>query len=88
MLTGPFRRSRDGHLVHANIHTDLIISEEPLDPCSTEKPAEAYRVIEDFCMGRRRIDLFGTRVRPGWVSGQAGGGAMAIQSVPYCLSVE
>lgn len=62
-------RNRDGHLVHANIHTDLVIAQEPLDPSCTHKPAEVYRVIEDFCLGRRRLELFGdiANVRDGWV---------------------
>jgi N6-adenosine-specific RNA methylase IME4 len=68
-VLGHFLRSRDGHLVHANIHTDLVIAQEPLDPSCTHKPAEVYRVIEDFCLGRRRLELFGdiANVRDGWV---------------------
>jgi N6-adenosine-specific RNA methylase IME4 len=64
------RRSRDGHLIHANVHTDLILAEQPEDPRSTAKPPELYKMIEHFCLGRRRLELFGTdaNIRPGWVS--------------------
>lgn len=38
--------------------TDVIIAEEPAYG-STEKPEELYELIEHFCLGRRRIELFG-----------------------------
>jgi len=63
------RRNQDGHLIHANVDTDIIITEEP--PLgSTEKPEEMYHIIEHFSLGRRRIELFGTdfNIRPGWVT--------------------
>lgn len=68
-IKGTVRRSSDGHVIHANIDTDIIVSEEP--PLgSTEKPEEMYHLIEHFALGRRRLELFGEdhNVRPGWVT--------------------
>lgn len=41
---------------------------------STEKPAELYSIIEHFCNGRRRLELFGEEhnARPGWLTLGAG----------------
>jgi hypothetical protein len=42
------KRNTDGHLIHTNCDTDVIVSEEP--PLgSTEKPEEMYHIIERFC---------------------------------------
>jgi mRNA (2'-O-methyladenosine-N6-)-methyltransferase len=50
-IRGIVKRSHDGHLIHTNVDTDIIISEEP--PLgSTEKPEELYSIIERFCAGR------------------------------------
>ena len=57
-IKGAVKRGVDGHFIHANIDTDVIVSEEPPQG-STEKPEELYRIIERFCMGRKRIELFG-----------------------------
>lgn len=74
-LKGLVRRGLDGHFVHANIDTDVIIGDIPpgqdtngLD--STAKPIELYEIIERFCLGRRKLELFGTErnVRPGWLT--------------------
>lgn len=34
------------------------------------KPKEIYELIERFCLGRRRLDLFGCdeTIRPGWLT--------------------
>lgn len=68
-IKGTVRRTTDGHLIHANIDTDIIISEEP-PTGSTKKPEELYHVIERFAQGRRRLELFGEdhNIRPGWVT--------------------
>lgn len=68
-IKGTVRRTTDGHLIHANIDTDIIISEEP-PTGSTKKPEELYQVIERFAQGRRRLELFGEdhNIRPGWVT--------------------
>jgi len=39
-------------------------------PIGTAKPAELYNIIEHFCQGRRRLELFGedSNIRPGWIT--------------------
>jgi hypothetical protein len=49
-VRGNVRRSSDGHIIHANVDTDVIISEEP-EYGSTQKPEEMYAVIEHFALG-------------------------------------
>ena len=50
-IRGNVKRGPDGHLIHSNVDTDVIVSEEP--PLgSTEKPEELYSIIERFCAGR------------------------------------
>jgi len=68
-MRGNVKRSVDGHFVHSNCDTDVIVGEEPPGG-STEKPAELYDIIERFCLGRRRLELFGEEgnVRHGWVT--------------------
>ena len=46
------------------------MSEEPLPLGSTAKPEDLYDLIERTCLGRRRLELFGTdrNMRPGWVT--------------------
>lgn len=65
-IKGTVRRSTDGDFIHANVDIDLIISEEP-EYGSIEKPEEIFHIIEHFCLGRRRLHLFGrdTTIRPG-----------------------
>ena len=49
------------------------MSEEP-DFADTEKPEEIYIIVERlkvyfrFCLGRRRLNLFGKHPRNGWVT--------------------
>ncbi|CAI5536426.1 unnamed protein product, partial [Closterium sp. Naga37s-1] len=68
-IRGTVRRSTDGHVIHANIDTDVLISEQPPFG-STEKPEELYSLIEHFALGRRRIELFGAdhNIRAGWLT--------------------
>ncbi|RHZ83661.1 hypothetical protein Glove_89g50 [Diversispora epigaea] len=68
-IKGTVRRSTDGHFIHCNVDTDVIISEEPSFG-STCKPEELYHIIEHFCLGRRRLELFGEdhNIRPGWLT--------------------
>ncbi|XP_024889385.1 methyltransferase-like protein 14 homolog [Temnothorax curvispinosus] len=68
-IKGTVRRSTDGDFIHANVDIDLIISEEP-DYGSIEKPVEIFHIIEHFCLGRRRLHLFGrdSTIRPGWLT--------------------
>ncbi|KAL5723435.1 mRNA (2'-O-methyladenosine-N(6)-)-methyltransferase [Ranunculus cassubicifolius] len=68
-IKGTVRRSTDGHIIHANIDTDIVIAEEsPYG--STKKPEDLYRIIEHFSLGRRRIELFGEdhNIRSGWLT--------------------
>ena len=68
-IKGAIKRGIDSHFIHANIDTDVIVEEEPPQG-STEKPVELYRIIERFCMGRKRIELFGEdrNKRSGWLT--------------------
>ncbi|GFY67270.1 n6-adenosine-methyltransferase non-catalytic subunit [Trichonephila inaurata madagascariensis] len=68
-IKGTVRRSTDGDFIHANIDIDLIISEEP-EYGSIAKPEEIFHIIEHFCLGRRRLHVFGrdVTVRPGWLT--------------------
>lgn len=68
-IKGTVRRSQDGHIIHANVDTDIIVSEE-FKYGSDQKPEELYHMIEHFALGRRRLELFGEdhNVRPGWVT--------------------
>lgn len=68
-IRGTVRRSTDSWFVHCNIDTDVIIWEgDPSDP--TRKPPEMYTLIENFCLGLRRLEIFGRpySLRPGWVT--------------------
>ncbi|KAG0696462.1 hypothetical protein DFH29DRAFT_1025540 [Suillus ampliporus] len=51
-------------------HTDVIIWEgDPADPM--RKPPEMYTLIENFCLGTRRLELFGgarSSLRRGWLT--------------------
>ena len=65
-IKGTVRRSTDGDFIHANVDLDVIITEErPAGDLS--KPEEIFHIIEHFCLGRRRLHMFGTDdyVRPG-----------------------
>jgi N6-adenosine-specific RNA methylase IME4 len=68
-VKGDVRRASDSHFIHANIDTDVIVSEE-LEPGNLEKPSEIYDIIERFCLGRRRLQLFGNckPAKPGWIT--------------------
>ncbi|RXM35843.1 N6-adenosine-methyltransferase subunit METTL14 [Acipenser ruthenus] len=65
-IRGTVRRSTDGDFIHANVDIDLIITEEP-EIGNIEKPVEIFHIIEHFCLGRRRLHLFGrdSTIRPG-----------------------
>uniref|UniRef100_U5EWJ3 N(6)-adenosine-methyltransferase non-catalytic subunit METTL14 n=1 Tax=Corethrella appendiculata TaxID=1370023 RepID=U5EWJ3_9DIPT len=68
-IKGTVRRSTDGDFIHANVDIDLIISEEA-EFGSLDKPIEIFHIIEHFCLGRRRLHIFGrdSTIRPGWVT--------------------
>lgn len=64
-IKGTVRRSVDSHFVHCNIDVDTIISES-----SNKKPSELMSLIETFCLGTRRLALFGEpqQARRGWLT--------------------
>ncbi|CAB4068226.1 METTL14 [Lepeophtheirus salmonis] len=68
-IKGTVRRSLDGDFIHANVDIDLIIDEEA-EPGSLDKPVEMFHIIEHFCLGTRRLQIFGrdTTIRPGWLT--------------------
>jgi N6-adenosine-specific RNA methylase IME4 len=68
-VKGDVKRASDSHIIHANIDTDVIVSEEP-DLGNLEKPNEIYDIIERFCLGRRRLQLFSNTKTPrkGWIT--------------------
>ncbi|XP_064617585.1 N6-adenosine-methyltransferase non-catalytic subunit-like [Liolophura sinensis] len=68
-IKGTVKRSTDGDFIHANVDIDLIIAEEP-EYGSKEKPVEIFHIVEHFCLGRRRLHLFGrdSTIRPGWLT--------------------
>lgn len=68
-IKGTVRRSTDGDFIHANVDIDLIISEEN-EFGNVEKPQEIFHIIEHFCLGRRRLHLFGrdSTIRSGWLT--------------------
>lgn len=68
-IKGTVRRSTDGEFIHANVDIDLIITEEP-EFGEVDKPEEMFHIIEHFCLGRRRLHLFGrdSTIRPGWLT--------------------
>jgi len=68
-VKGTLKRSEDTHFIHANCDTDLIMQEEE-EFGSTHKPRELYETIEHFCLGRRRLELFGVdrNMRDGWLT--------------------
>ncbi|KAM3178296.1 N6-adenosine-methyltransferase subunit mettl14 [Hymenolepis weldensis] len=73
-IHGTVRRSVDGDFIHANLDIDLIISEDPKSAGLTyggrDKPTEIFHIIEHFCLGRRRLHLFGrdSTLRAGWLT--------------------
>lgn len=71
-IHGTVRRSVDGDFIHANLDIDLIISEAkaPGTYGDRDKPTEIFHIIEHFCLGRRRLHLFGrdSTLRAGWLT--------------------
>lgn len=69
-IKGTVHRSRDSHLIHANIDSDVVIAPQEGSVGCTRKPSEIYEVIERFCNSQRRLELFGHdhNLRPGWVT--------------------
>lgn len=86
-IRGTVRRSTDSWFVHCNVDTDVILWEgDPTDP--TRKPPEMYTLIENFCLGLRRLELFARArsLRRGWVSVLAEGEETHVPTVQACTA--
>ena len=98
-IRGTVRRSTDSWFVHCNVgvylpqlpfiprplmvsDTDVVIWEGDSDD-PTLKPPEMYTLVESFCLGLRRLELFarGKTLRRGWVSVLAEGEEERVQDV-------
>lgn len=75
-IRGTVRRSTDTRFVHCNIDTDVILwsGEKTLNHSNTidsrRKPPEMMNLAENFCLGTRRLELFGgnRNLRRGWLT--------------------
>lgn len=80
-IRGTVKRSTDSNFVHCNVDTDVLFwpgekadgtsmtsSPSPVD--LRKKPPELYSIIENFCLGTRRVELFGANrnIRRGWLT--------------------
>ncbi|GAA5941467.1 hypothetical protein JCM1841_001059 [Sporobolomyces salmonicolor] len=68
-IRGTVRRSTDSWFVHCNVDTDVIVWEgDEEDPAL--KPPELQSLIENFCLGTRRLHLYGSphSLRRGWLT--------------------
>ncbi|GAA5826804.1 hypothetical protein JCM11251_002899 [Rhodosporidiobolus azoricus] len=68
-IRGTVRRSTDSNIVHCNVDTDVLVWEgDEADP--SLKPPELQSLIENFCMGTRRLHLYGSphALRRGWLT--------------------
>ncbi|KAK4701243.1 mRNA m6A methyltransferase non-catalytic subunit, partial [Phenoliferia sp. Uapishka_3] len=68
-IRGTVRRSNDPWFVHCNVDTDVLVWEGDTDDKDL-KPPELQSLIENFCLGTRRLHLFGSphSLRRGWVT--------------------
>ncbi|KAI0077654.1 MT-A70-domain-containing protein [Panus rudis PR-1116 ss-1] len=88
-IRGTVRRSTDSWFVHCNVDTDVMIWEgDPNDP--TLKPPEMYILIENFCLGLRRLEIFGRArtLRRGWVTLLAEGEEDRVDDYSYPMDVD
>ncbi|PWN37799.1 MT-A70-domain-containing protein [Meira miltonrushii] len=80
-IRGTVRRSTDTRFVHCNIDTDVILwpgeaADDKSGPGAQtvidmrSKPPEMMDLIENFCLGTRRLELFGRNrnLRRGWLT--------------------
>jgi hypothetical protein len=78
-IRGTVRRKTDNWFVHCNVDTDVIVYEpDPSDadtdtdpdPAYPTYPPQIHTIIENFCLGARRLDLFAphSQARRGWVT--------------------
>ena len=66
---GDAKKAFESNYIHPNIDIDVVITEQP-GLSSLTKPTEVYDIIERFSLGRKRIELFGTKnnIRNGWLT--------------------
>jgi len=66
-VSGNAKRNVDHDFIHSNCDIDLIVHPELPN---NEKPSEIFEVIERFCLGKRRVQIFGTDKsrRHGWLT--------------------
>ncbi|KAJ9099767.1 hypothetical protein QFC21_003765 [Naganishia friedmannii] len=70
-IRGTVRRKTDNWFVHCNVDTDIMVWErDEEDENASRFPPQLYTIIENFCLGTRRLELFGpkSRAREGWVT--------------------
>ncbi|WVR09721.1 hypothetical protein IAU60_006797 [Kwoniella sp. DSM 27419] len=76
-IRGTVRRSTDMRFVHCNVDTDVMIWEQGEqagngDSVASHLPPYLYTLIENFCLGTRRLELFSPAPRDsqrrGWVT--------------------
>ncbi|WWC69941.1 uncharacterized protein I206_103885 [Kwoniella pini CBS 10737] len=69
-IRGTVRRSTDTRFVHCNVDTDVMVWECDDESTSPAFPPYLYTLIENFCLGTRRLELFPTNPIPrrGWVT--------------------
>ena len=67
-IRGDNKKANESYFIHPNIDTDVIMTEEP-SIGDFNKPKEIKTIIERFCLGRKRLELFGnnTSIKEGWV---------------------
>ena len=69
-IYGNVRRNVDVDFVHSNCDPDVIVHPPILSPVPYAKPTEIYDIVERFCLGRRRLSIFGRddNARDGWLT--------------------
>ncbi|WVN87666.1 uncharacterized protein L203_102852 [Cryptococcus depauperatus CBS 7841] len=69
-IRGTIKRSVDVRFAHCNVDTDVIVWEHSEDPGGPRLPPYLYTLIENFCLGTRRLEIFGrpSLARQGWVT--------------------
>lgn len=67
-IRGDNKQANESYFIHPNIDTDVIVTEDP-SVGDFNKPEEIKTIIERFCLGRKRLELFGNEksVKDGWV---------------------
>ena len=75
-MKGKICRRSDGHFVHTNIDTDVIISEPDSPAQNSDYPSELFHIMERFCLGMKRclLKFEGQKLEgkasglPGWLT--------------------